>query len=97
VKAVVFLIFQLIVKLCSMRTKNLLLALGLSIVLTVVLEAAYIVYALYPLIAAWLDIGQPAGIGAIGGLLLVLPFMIGPFLFVAIFGALQWRSNRVKA
>jgi hypothetical protein len=80
-----------------MRTKNLLLALSLSIVLIVVLEAAYLVYALYPLIAAWLGIGRTAGIGAIGGLVFVLPFLIGPLLFLAIFGVLQWRSGRVKA
>ena len=81
-----------------MRSKNILLALALSIVLTAVLEAAYIVYALYPLIAAWLGIGRPpAGIGAMGGLVFVLPFLIGPLLFLAIFGVLQRRSNRVKA
>ena len=69
----------------------------LSIVLTVVLKAVYIVYQLYPLIAAWLGIGETAGIGAIGGLVFVLPFIIGPLLFLAIFGVLQWRSSRVKA
>jgi hypothetical protein len=79
-----------------MRSKNLLLALALSIVVTVVLEAAYLVYALYPLIAPWLGIGQTAGIGAIGGLFFILPFLIGPLLFLAIFGILQWRSSRVK-
>jgi len=80
-----------------MRSKNALLALVLSIVFTAVLEAAFIVYQLYPLIAAWLGIGETAGIGAIGGLVFVLPFIIGPLLFLAIFGVLQWRSTRVKA
>jgi hypothetical protein len=80
-----------------MRTKNILLALALSIILTVILEAAYIVYALYPLIAARLGTGRAAGIGAIGGLVFIMPFIIGPLLFLAIFALLQWRNNRVKA
>ena len=50
-----------------MRSKNVLLALVLSIVLTAGFEAAFIVYQLYPLIAAWLGIGETAGIGPSAG------------------------------
>ena len=96
-EALAFLIVRIIVKLPGMRSKNALLALVLSFVLTAVLEAAFIVYQLYPLIAAWLGIGQTAGMGAIGGLVFVLPFIIGPLLFLVIFGVLQWRSSQVKA
>jgi len=87
-------IFVLNGKLPPMRDRNILLALALSIALTVAIEVVYIIYAFYPLIAAMFGRGPSAGIGAIGGAGFLLPFVIGPLLFVVIFGILQWRSGR---
>ena len=77
-----------------MTGRNILLALALSIALTVAIEMVYMLYAFYPLIAARSGWGPSAGIGAIGGAGFLLPFVIGPVLFVTILGVLKRRSNR---
>ncbi len=74
-----------------MTSRNVLLALLLSLILTFVVAVIYI---FYPLLIVMIGNREGSGIGAVGGSLSVFLFIIEPVLFIIIFAILQWRSRK---
>ena len=73
-----------------MTSRNVLLALVISLVLSFI---GTVIYILYPLTIAILKSNEGAGIGATGGGLKTF-FIIEPILFIIIFVLLQWKSKK---
>jgi len=74
-----------------MTGRNVLLALLLSLILTFVVAVIYIFYLL---IIVMISNREGSGIGAAGGSLSILLFIIEPVLFIVIFAVLQWRCKK---
>jgi hypothetical protein len=73
-----------------MTGRNVLLALVLSLILSIIGTGIYIIY---PLIMAILRNDEGVGIGATGGGLKAF-FIIEPILFIIIFALLQWKHKK---
>ena len=74
-----------------MTVRNVSLALLLSLILTSVVTVIYI---FYPLISVMIANREGSGIGAAGGDLSILLFIIPPISFIVIFAFLQRRSKK---
>jgi len=75
----------------AMTGKNVALALGLSLAVSVV---AAVGYAFYPLILVMVAGHEGTGIGSLGGDIWKSLLVIEPILFIAVLGLLEWQSGK---